>query len=101
MKFHPEDPRTDNKEPINEEVLQELERTFVGKPVKVTHTGNSSLHDIAGICKAFHMTESGIDMELDDGQRIGFYPDTMTDNSVESNMSHAMIAGKRKIELAE
>lgn len=84
-----------------EEKVLVLRKIFEGNPVKITHTNNSSLKDMDGVCKTFHITENGIDMELVNGVRIGFFPETITENSVECSMAPSLIAGTRKIELAQ
>lgn len=78
--------------------IDELNRRFAGKPVTITHTGNSVLRDGTGICKAFHRTDGGVDMEAVCGNRWGFVPDTLTETSVEGNVARH-VAGRRKIAL--
>lgn len=76
--------------------LDKLIDRFAGRPVAITHSGNSALRDGTGICKTFHLSEGGVDMETVSGNRWGFIPDTLTETSVEGNMAKH-IAGRRKI----
>jgi len=91
---------TETREPISEQTLQRLKDTFVGKRVNITHEGDTTLSDETGICKAFRITESSVDMELTNRHRIGFIPERMTPNSIGCDMSYAVIRGRRKIQLA-
>ena len=81
------------------EAIATLKGMFVGKLVRITHTGNDALRNGAGHCVDFVETESGLDLVLEGGARWGFYPETLTATSVECDMAYAMILGRRKIEL--
>lgn len=70
-----------------------------GKPVRITNEGNSSLKDVEGICRDFHLTESGgVDIELEDGSRHGFLPEKASRQCIEGPLA-PMTAGRLKIEL--
>lgn len=71
---------------------------FVDKQVKITHTGNCVSADKSGICKAFHLTKTGFDMELRDGSRWSLIPDIITMRSVEGT-SPGVSSCRREIAL--
>jgi hypothetical protein len=82
--------------------VKRLIRIFAGKSIQITHKGNSTLLkcDEIGICKTFHNTldSPSIDIELTNGNRFGFIPDTITKNMAEGKVA-TWIAGRRKIQL--
>lgn len=79
--------------------LWRLQGMFKGKTIAITHEGNESLKNTEGVCKTIHLTEYGMDIELEDGSRWGFYPENITERFVECSLVPSMIAGRRKIEL--
>jgi hypothetical protein len=80
--------------------LDDLLSRFLGRAVKVTHTGNSRLRDNAGVCTAIRQTdgEGCFDVDLDTNYRFGFEPYQMTETMVVGTL--AQLKGERKMELA-
>ncbi len=77
--------------------IEELNALFAHKRVRITHVGNSNLLDGEGVCKEFHATGSGVDIELTNGARRGFIPDSLTSTTVEGYLG--VTAGRRKVEV--
>ncbi len=82
------------------DTIAEMNELFVGRKVRISHEGNPRLEDGEGICKQFHVTESGVDIELIDGRRWGFVPENLTPLWTEGPVG-GFIAGRRKIELVD
>lgn len=81
--------------------IENLNRTFVGKNVVITHSGIHCADD-SGICVAFHdipRDPKHVDIELQDGSRYGFKPQIMDDNSVEGEIGW-LASGHRKVAIA-
>jgi len=80
--------------------LFELNQMFGGKRVLVTHQ-KSHLGTYEGICKKIHQVpdcSENFDLEFEDGHRLFFSPEIVTETSVEGNFLHLGKA-TRKIEL--
>lgn len=83
--------------------LKQLNRLFSGMRVAVTSTSSDGRNLRAnkkdyGICKMFHKTESGVDIELKNESRYGLTPELLTENSVEGEVS-CLIALRRRVDL--
>jgi len=91
--------RTPFKDKERSMTKSELEKMFVGKRVRISHTGNYD-PDREGICVAIHATQglSPFDIELDDESRYGFKPTTVTATSCAGDLM-ALAGGTRKIEV--
>lgn len=88
-----------NTGPIDNGILAALSEVFVGRRVRIVHT-NPRHRDGAGVCVAFHRTETGMDVELADGSRYGVAPElTRGETWVEGDV-RAWIGGRRRVELA-
>jgi hypothetical protein len=78
--------------------IDDLRRRFAGKKIKVTRTGNDS--SVTGTCCAVHPKDEGtVEFELTRGDRFGFVPDVLTDNSVEGEYGRTGSGRRRKVEL--
>lgn len=79
--------------------LNDLRKTFEGKRIKITHTGEcSSLGSINCKCKKVHRTgEDCFDFECINGNRYGITPDKLFKNQVEGSIS--FFNGKRRIQV--
>jgi hypothetical protein len=77
----------------------QLERMFVGKRVRISHTGNH-LPSREGICIAIHSTKglAPFDIELEGGFRYSFLPTDVNSTSCSGDLM-AMAGGTRKIEV--
>jgi hypothetical protein len=73
-----------------------LNKKFVGKNVKITHTGPLTHRVFSGVCKKFIDKGRGnYELVLTNGEGYGFYPDKVTDNSVEGDI----MGGRRIVSL--
>ncbi|MDD1779188.1 MAG: hypothetical protein LUQ65_13555 [Candidatus Helarchaeota archaeon] len=79
--------------------LLQLKGLFEGKRVLITHKMNFLLSRV-GICKTVHERPDGsyFYLELEEGVRYGFFPEVVTDNSVEGPLK-SLCSGRRRIEV--
>jgi hypothetical protein len=73
-----------------------LNRQFQGEIVHITHRGNDELRDTIGVCRKFHHTAVGVDMELMNGVRYGFMPEFVHSTLVEGGIGPGL-AGRRAV----
>lgn len=81
-------------------MLQRLKDLFEGKRVRISHP-DRRIATAEGRCKTVHPikgSENNFDLELTNGHRYGFIPETVTEFSVEGKIGN-LIVGHRKIEL--
>ena len=82
-------------------MLKKLIEMFAGKNVRITNT-NEQVETAVGVCKTVHKIPGAeadhFDIELESGDRFGFVPEVVTDNSTDGEL-RAFARGRRKVEV--
>lgn len=83
-------------------MLETLTALFNGRSIRITST-NERARAFTGVCKMVRATpgeKNRFEVELENGQRFGFVPDTVTSDWAEGEM-RAFAGGRLKIQLIQ